>query len=384
MPMNEMALPVALMVITVLAEALWLLRKGRQTEYNWSDVAFNLNSGHIVLWLFRGLEVAIYAWVVTHASFGWVSNWGLVWQSLFAIIAWDFCFYWLHRLHHTIPLFWAVHVVHHQGRFFNLSLGVRNSWYSSLTSIPFFLILAVLGVPLSLFITVSLIHYSVQLFNHNAVTPRSAWMDAIFVTPHHHRVHHGRDKPYINKNFGGTFIIWDKVFGTFERERQDVPLRYGIKGDIGHDNPLIASNLPLLRWLGLPKKAKKQATSLPTPLPTSLGLPVTHLLAATVASYSLVLIFIVYQGSLGFKLESLWQLLLACGVVGVGAASGGSRWGLVAWFFASLGLMGLFLYVFWSTQPLFIILACSVVLQAGLMLLLTWRRFAPPSQGEAV
>lgn len=142
--MNELTFPIIFMVLIVMVEALIIARQKR-VSFSWQDVVFNLNSGHIMLWLFRGLELFCYGFVVTHFSFGLTDSWPtwLVW--LFTLLAWDLGFYWLHRLHHRYRLLWAVHVVHHQGEHFNLSLGVRNSWYSSLTSIPFFLLLALMG-----------------------------------------------------------------------------------------------------------------------------------------------------------------------------------------------------------------------------------------------
>ncbi|MBX9386419.1 sterol desaturase family protein, partial [Serratia marcescens] len=212
--MSDLALPIVFMLFIVVAEAV-ALQWGRREPVNWHDLVFNLNSGHIMLWLFRGLEITCYGYVAAHFSLGLLDAWPPLLMWLFALLAWDFGFYWLHRLHHRFRVLWAVHVVHHQGEHFNLSLGVRNSWYSSLTSIPFFLLLALAGVPLSVFVTVSIFHYSIQLFNHNALTPKLGVLEKILVTPAHHRVHHVKDMAYSNKNFGGSFIFWDKLFGTF-------------------------------------------------------------------------------------------------------------------------------------------------------------------------
>jgi anti-sigma regulatory factor (Ser/Thr protein kinase) len=177
---------------------------------------------------------------------------------LFAILAWDFGFYWLHRLHHNLRPLWAVHVVHHQGEHFNLSLGVRNSWYSSLTAIPFFLVLAIIGVPLSVFLVVSVAHYSVQFLNHNALTPKLGWLEKVFVTPSHHRVHHYKERRFADSNYGGTFIFWDKLFGTFCRITPPQGIGYGVKGEPPSSNPLRESNLPFLRMVGARKKSAPQ------------------------------------------------------------------------------------------------------------------------------
>lgn len=135
--MSDLLFPIISMVLLVLAEAGVLQFTGRQ-KVDWLDVIFNINSGHMMLWLFRCLEVLCYGLVVNHFSLGLFDNVPVILLWLFTILAWDFGFYWLHRWHHEMRPLWAVHVVHHQGEHYNLSLGVRNSWYSSLTSIPFF------------------------------------------------------------------------------------------------------------------------------------------------------------------------------------------------------------------------------------------------------
>jgi len=126
---------------------------------------------------FRGVEIFLFGVLLQHVNLHVVDQWPPVWQWIFAFIAWDFCFYWMHRLHHKIGVLWAVHVVHHQGEHFSLSLGSRNSWYSSLSNFPFIAVLAVLGVPLEIFVTVSSIHYSVQFYNHNGIIGKSGWLE---------------------------------------------------------------------------------------------------------------------------------------------------------------------------------------------------------------
>lgn len=112
--MSELVIPVILMLLLVLGEAL-LLRVNSQQTVDWHEVIFNLNSGHIMLWLFRGLEVVCYSAVVSHFSLNLFAEISPIWVWCFAILAWDFGFYWLHRLHHQLAVLWAVHVVHHQG-----------------------------------------------------------------------------------------------------------------------------------------------------------------------------------------------------------------------------------------------------------------------------
>ncbi|HHR6036843.1 TPA: sterol desaturase family protein [Providencia alcalifaciens] len=341
--MNELTFPIIFMVLIVMVEALIIARQ-KQVSFSWQDVVFNLNSGHIMLWLFRGLELFCYGFVVTHFSFGVVDNWStwLVW--LFTLVAWDLGFYWLHRLHHRYRLLWAVHVVHHQGEHFNLSLGVRNSWYSSLTSIPFFLLLALMGVPLTVFMTVSVLHYTIQFFNHSGLIPRFKWLEAWMVTPHHHRVHHIKTGGYANRNFGGSFIIWDKLFGTFS-ESPETPHQYGIGGETATENPLIDSNRPFLRMLGIKKRDK--TTRSPRYHIGKIGL-----VGGTLLLFILVIGY-VYRYGYGFNGTTLEQiglfLLLVSGTVALSGLSSGQNWGKWSWFVVASMMVLLIMMAGWIT-----------------------------------
>ncbi|KAA9000113.1 sterol desaturase family protein [Affinibrenneria salicis] len=334
--MTDLALPILFMLLLVVGEAL-VLQLIRREPVNWHDVVFNLNSGHIMLWLFRGLEILCYGYVVDHFSAGWAAQWPAPLMWLFALLAWDFGFYWLHRLHHTFGALWAVHVVHHQGEHFNLSLGVRNSWYSSLTSIPFFLVLALLGVPLHVFITVSILHYSVQLFNHNAITPKMGWLEKVLVTPAHHRVHHVNDRAYADKNFGGTFIFWDKLFGTFCPQLPTTPFRYGSGRETPSQNPFWASNLPFLRYFKLPVRAAGRPAFHCTPLALTLG---------AILLFSLVIGY-VYLYGYGYHQLSGEQvglfILLTCGAIALGGMAEGRRWSIGGWLLITLSFPLIFI-----------------------------------------
>ncbi|MDY4379358.1 sterol desaturase family protein [Pectobacterium brasiliense] len=364
--MIDLALPIVFMLVVVIGEAL-VLQWMQREKVNWHDVVFNLNSGHIMLWLFRSVEIFCYGYVAAHFSFGWVETWPPVLMWLFALLAWDFGFYWLHRLHHTFGVLWAVHVVHHQGEHFNLSLGVRNSWYSSLTSVPFFLILALLGVPLYVFVTVSILHYSVQLFNHNAMTPKLGWLEKVLVTPAHHRVHHVNDRAYADKNFGGTFIFWDKLFGSFCPQLPDTPFRYGAGREMPSNNPFWASNLPFLSYLKLSVRRTRQATFHCTPMALIAG---AMLLFALVVGY-------VYLYGYGYDAADLSQaalfLLLVAGAVALGGISEGRRWGIYVWLAVVLLFPAVFL-VYLGWEALYWKIAMLMLALHGLAMAAGWGR----------
>jgi len=318
--MNAFALPLSIMLLLVLGEQFILARR-QQYSIPWVDIVFNLNSGHILMWIFRGLEVAGYAWIWAHLSLHWIDRLPgpMVW--LIAFVGWDFGFYWLHRLHHKIPLLWAVHVVHHEGKHFNLSLGIRNSWYSSLTSLPFFVPLALLGVPPQVFVLVSAFHYSVQFYNHCNVIGSSGILDRIVITPSNHRVHHGINPQYVDHNFGGTLALWDKLFHTYAPEQEQVV--YGVAGASPSINPFWANNIPLLRWLGLsePQRPRK----LPSLLPASL------IGSAGILLFGMVIYYVHRQGTWQSGQQELLFTLIFLATIAIGGLSEGRRIGLWAW-----------------------------------------------------
>lgn len=362
--MSELIIPIIFMLLFVVGEALLLRLKGRR-QVDWHDVIFNLNSGHMMLWLFRGLEVVCYSAILKTFSLDLFAGVSPVWVWSFTILAWDFGFYWLHRLHHRLAFLWAVHVVHHQGEHYNLSLGVRNSWYSSLTSIPFFSVLALLGVPLSVFLSVSILHYTLQFFNHLSVKPNLGFLEKIFVTPTHHRVHHINDRAYADSNYGGSFIFWDKLFGTF-KAAPPTPYVYGVKGQSTTTNPFIESNRPF--WSLVTKK--RLATRDLRQFYTSPWM----LFSGAILLFVLVLGYIQLYGY-GYQNVTAPQIvlfiLLALGAVALGGISQGEYWGVVGWFVLTLALLLLFVVIL-NWRHYFWIVTMALLTLHGICVLWGW------------
>lgn len=341
--MSDLLFPIISMVLLVLAEAGVLQFTGRQ-KVDWLDVIFNINSGHMMLWLFRCLEVLCYGLVVNHFSLGLFDNVPVILLWLFTILAWDFGFYWLHRWHHEMRPLWAVHVVHHQGEHYNLSLGVRNSWYSSLTSIPFFMLLAMLGVPLQVFLAVSIIHYSWQFFNHNALTPKQGWLEKVLITPSHHRVHHLNQKQYADTNYGGTFLLWDKLFGSYSAG-PEYDVGYGVKNSRLSCNPMRESNLPFLRLMGFCSFGKAiEGRYQSSPWAVGAGVILLFMLVlGYIQQYGYGIEFITSEQAVLF-------VLLAAGSVALGGMSDGQHWGMILWCSVTLSLLYFIVYMCsWST-----------------------------------
>jgi sterol desaturase/sphingolipid hydroxylase (fatty acid hydroxylase superfamily) len=142
------------------------------------------------------------------------------WALLF--VGDDLCYYWSHRAAHRVPLLWASHQVHHTSRRFNLSVGARNSWTGGMLDWVFWMPLVVLGFPPAAIVAMQGISLSWQFFVHAAYGGRLGPLGLVLNTPSHHRVHHGRNPQYLDRNFGGTLIVWDRLFGTFRAEREPV------------------------------------------------------------------------------------------------------------------------------------------------------------------
>ncbi|MBM2621074.1 sterol desaturase family protein [Actinoplanes sp. LDG1-06] len=157
-----------------------------------------------------------------------------VWVLLF--FADDFAYYWFHRLHHEVRVLWAGHVVHHSSQFFNLSTALRQSW-TPMTALPFWLGLALLGMPPWMIFLQQSISLAYQFFLHTErINKLPRPVEWFFNTPSHHRVHHGSNDPYLDRNYGGILIIWDRLFRSFEPEGEKV--RYGLTSNITTFNPL--------------------------------------------------------------------------------------------------------------------------------------------------
>ncbi len=153
-----------------------------------------------------------------------------------AMVLWDFLYYWDHRWMHRIRLMWANHVSHHSGQRYNLSTALRQPWSGAMTA-PIFAPLPLLGFKTNTTLKAAQLNLLYQYWVHTeAIDKLSPRAEQVLNTPSHHRVHHGANKQYIDKNYGGILIIWDKLFGTFEPEVRR--LKYGLTKNIDTYNPI--------------------------------------------------------------------------------------------------------------------------------------------------
>jgi sterol desaturase/sphingolipid hydroxylase (fatty acid hydroxylase superfamily) len=186
-----------------------------------------------------GLSVTIisYEWMVKNLSLIEVKQTWLVF--VIAFVALDFSGYWVHRIAHKVNFFWNNHIIHHSSEEFNLACALRQSISVFVKIfIVFLLPAALLGVPSNVIAFVAPLHLFAQFWYHTQHINKMGWLEKIIVTPSHHRVHHAMNKEYIDKNFGQIFIIWDKLFGTFQEELNTVPAVYGITVPVQTFNPI--------------------------------------------------------------------------------------------------------------------------------------------------
>ncbi|MGB7406286.1 MAG: sterol desaturase family protein, partial [Pacificimonas sp.] len=223
----QLAIPA--FVALIVAELVWVRVKGRRAgHYEWRDTATSLLMGlgsTVSGVLFGGFLVAIALFAAQYrvVDLGWA--W---WVWILCILADDLAYYAFHRAAHRVRWFWASHVVHHSSQHYNLSTALRQTWTGTISltflfSLPLFLIFE----PAMVFF-VSAVNLVYQFWIHTESVKRlPRWIEAIFNTPSHHRVHHATNPECLDRNYAGMFIIWDKMFGTFQPEPEAEPLRYG-------------------------------------------------------------------------------------------------------------------------------------------------------------
>ncbi len=213
--------------------------KGRRAVYTLKDTASNAalalmhQAGDALAW---SLVIGIYAWVY---HYRWLDLPTSIWTIAALLVAQDFCYYWFHRASHRIRWMWASHVTHHSSERLNLSTAFRQSLTYPVSGMwLFWLPLAWIGFEPKVIIAVVAIILAFQFFVHTEAVRKLGWLEYVFNTPSHHRVHHARNPEYIDRNYAGMLIVWDKLFGSFVAEDPQVPCEYGIVHPIHSYNPL--------------------------------------------------------------------------------------------------------------------------------------------------
>jgi len=208
----------------------------RVRGYDWRDTLASLSMGVGNVMIAAGTKavtLAVYTGLHQYAIFDIGFAW---WAWPLALLGDDFCYYWFHRTSHEVRFLWAAHENHHSSQHYNLSTALRQSWTTPFTSPIFWAPLALLGVEPLMILAAQGISLVYQFWIHTELIDRLGPFEAVFNTPSHHRVHHGRNVRYLDRNHGGILIIWDRLFGTFEEESE--PVDYGLTKNIHTFNPL--------------------------------------------------------------------------------------------------------------------------------------------------
>jgi sterol desaturase/sphingolipid hydroxylase (fatty acid hydroxylase superfamily) len=234
--LTTLAIPAFVLLMVVEAVSFRLLPDEGELGYTMRDTATSLAMGIGSIFANLGwgaLTFATYQFsfelTPLRASTGW-AGW------VVAFVAYDFVYYWQHRADHRVRILWASHVNHHSSRRYNLSTALRQSW-TSVGTMPFVIPVVLAGVHPTMIFTVASVNLLYQFWIHTERVGR-LWAPAEWVlnTPSHHRVHHATNPRYLDRNYGGVFIVWDRMFGTFEPEVE--PPVYGITKNLDTYNPL--------------------------------------------------------------------------------------------------------------------------------------------------
>ena len=235
-----LATPVFFLLIAV--ELAWGWARKRNT-YRLNDAINSISLGMlsqvsaVFTRLFRvGIYTAIYSSVALFPDNTFWTQW---YGWLLALVFYDLCYYWLHRAGHEVAVFWAAHVVHHQSQDYNLSTALRQTSSGALLGWVFYVPMAVAGVPPLVFGVVALVDLLYQFWVHTEHVKKLGWFDRWFCSPSNHRVHHAVNERYLDRNYGGILIIWDRIFGSFKEE--DEKCVYGTRKPLNSWDPLWAN-----------------------------------------------------------------------------------------------------------------------------------------------
>ena len=225
-------------VALLLLELAWSRRHRDVKGYETKDTLASLSMGLLNVGInafTKVLALGFFVVLYEHRVVDLVALLG-PWSWLALLFLEDHSYYWFHRIHHEVRLLWACHVNHHSSQHYNLSTALRQPLLTPFTGPIFWAPLPLLGFPPWMILTAQAISLLYQFWLHTEAIDRLGFLEEFMNTPSHHRVHHGKNVPYLDKNHGGIFIIWDRLFGTFAWER--APVVYGLTKDIETFNPL--------------------------------------------------------------------------------------------------------------------------------------------------
>jgi len=247
----QLAIPafIALMVLEAIVGSI-LKREIYELKDAAASVTMGLGSIAADL-LGKVVQFSVLTWLARFAIFHIGYEW---WAWVLLFFGDEFSYYWFHRVSHECRLFWASHVVHHSSQRYNLSTALRQTWTGGFMSFLFWLWLPIVGFAPVMILTMKAVSLLYQFWIHTELVRSLGPLEAVFNTPSHHRVHHGSNPRYIDRNHGGTLIVWDKLFGTFEPENPADPVCFGLTRNIHSYNPV---RIAFHEWLDLFRDARR-------------------------------------------------------------------------------------------------------------------------------
>jgi sterol desaturase/sphingolipid hydroxylase (fatty acid hydroxylase superfamily) len=233
-------LPLLLFAFIAALEAIWLTRRGRRYDWKGYWASFGDAVGRALLGLLiQGGVVAVLLYAIWDFRLTTIAM-DRVWHWIALFLGQEFCYYWMHRADHRVRWFWLNHSVHHSAEQYNLSTAYRLGWTGKLTGAAvFFGPLVWLGFPVPYVVAALAGNLLYQYWLHTELVPRlPGVIEFVFNTPSHHRVHHASNPEYLDCNYGGVLIVFDRLFGTYREERATIPIRYGLVEPVHSYNPV--------------------------------------------------------------------------------------------------------------------------------------------------
>jgi len=238
--------------LLIIAEAFFLIKEHRQNKLDLlSSIVIGLGA---IPAAFIAQGIIMYTYTIIYQYRFFTIPLGYWWAWVGCFFSDDFSFYWFHRLSHKVRFLWASHLVHHSSESFSLSTSIRVPWTSNISgAFLFWAWMPLIGFEPGMVILMKSLSVIYQFFMHTEkINKLPRWYEAVFNTPSHHRVHHGSDVEYLDKNLGGNLIIWDKMFGTFGNENHKP--KYGLTENIKSFNPFV---IAFYGWKNLMNDLKK-------------------------------------------------------------------------------------------------------------------------------
>jgi sterol desaturase/sphingolipid hydroxylase (fatty acid hydroxylase superfamily) len=231
----QLAVPGFLTLVTLEAIADAVMRRDL---YEIRDTAASLTMGVgnlVINLLAKAVEFSVFSTLhrlaILHIGYEW-------WAFVLVFLSDDFTYYWYHRISHQSRFFWASHVVHHSSKRYNLSTALRQTWTGNFVSFLFWLWMPIVGFPPAMIMTMGAVSLLYQFWIHTELIHTLGSFELVFNTPSHHRLHHASNPKYIDRNHGGTLIVWDRLFRTYEAEDPEDAPRFGLTKNINTYNPV--------------------------------------------------------------------------------------------------------------------------------------------------